>query len=71
LDPESVLAYSKITDLTLISSSKILGQFVTHIHVMTSTIKTITSVLKASTDIITNIPAPHLGLAEIVGIMSV
>ena len=30
-----------------------------------------TSVLKASTDIITNIPAHTIGLAEILGIMSV
>jgi hypothetical protein len=35
-------------------------------HIMMSPIKTITSVLKASTDIITNI-----GLAEILAIMSV
>ena len=39
-------------------------------HIMTSPIKT-TSVLKASTDIITNIPACPIGLAEILAIMSV
>ena len=33
--------------------------------------KTITSVLKVSTDIITNIPARHIGLAEILATMSV
>ena len=38
---------------------------------MTSLIKTITSVLKASTDHITNIPARPIGLAEIVAIMFV
>jgi hypothetical protein len=37
---------------------------------MTSQIKTITSILKALTDIIKNIPAP-IGLAEILVIMSV
>jgi len=40
-------------------------------HIMTSPIKTITSVLKASTDIITNIPVCPIGLAEILAIMSV
>jgi hypothetical protein len=38
---------------------------------MKSQIKTITSVLKASTNIITNIPARSIGLAEILAIMSV
>ena len=36
-----------------------------------SPIKTITSVLKKSTDIITSITACHIGLAEILAIMSV
>ena len=40
-------------------------------HVMTPPIKAITSVLKASTDIITNIPARAIRLAEILVIMSV
>jgi len=40
-------------------------------HIMMSTIKTITSVLKVSTDIITNIPARPVGLAEILAIRSV
>ena len=39
--------------------------------IMTSSIKTIMSVLKTSTDIITNIPAQPIGLAEILAIMSV
>jgi len=62
-------------------STKILGQFVTRMrkfigqsdvkHIMTSQIKTITSVLKALTYIITNIPARPIGLAEILAIMSV
>ena len=61
-------------------SIKILGQFVTRAckfisqsdvkHIMTSPIKTITSVLKAWTDIITDIPT-HPKLAEILPIMSV
>jgi hypothetical protein len=34
-------------------------------HIMTSPIKTVTSVLKSSTDIITNIPAHPIELAEI------
>ena len=38
---------------------------------MTQPIKAITSVLKASTDIITNIPARPTRLAEILAIMSV
>jgi hypothetical protein len=38
---------------------------------MTSQIKTITSVLKASTDIFTKIPARPIGLTEILAIMSV
>jgi hypothetical protein len=38
---------------------------------MTSPIKTITSVLKALTDIITNNPALPIGLVEILVIMSV
>jgi hypothetical protein len=38
---------------------------------MTSAIKTITLVLKASTDIITNNPALPIGLVEILVIMSV
>jgi hypothetical protein len=56
-------------------SIKILGQFVTRAckfisqsdvkHIMTSPIKTITSVLKAWTDIITDIPT-HPKLAEII-----
>ena len=40
-------------------------------HIMTSPIKTITSVLKASTDILTNILVRPVGLAEILEIMSV
>ena len=40
-------------------------------HIMTSLIKTIMSVLKALTDIITNIPACTIGLTEILVIMSV
>ena len=62
-------------------STKIFGQFVTPMHkfigqsdikhIMKSQIKTITSVLKASTNIITNIPARSIGLAEILAIMSV
>ena len=40
-------------------------------HIMMSPIKTIISVLKASTDIIINIPAPSVRLAEILAIMSV
>jgi len=40
-------------------------------QIMTSTIKTITPVLKALTDIITNMPAHPIGLAEILAIMSV
>jgi len=61
-------------------STKILGQFVTRMckfisqsdvkHIMTSQIKTI-SILKASTDFITNIPAHPIGLAEILVMMSV
>ena len=68
-----------ITELTLIY--KILGQFVTRMrqfisqsdvkHIKTSPITTITSVLKALTDIITNIPAHPSRLAEILVIMSV
>jgi hypothetical protein len=58
-------------------STQILGQFVTRMrkffcqsdakHIITSPIKKnpITSVLKASTDIITNSPARPIGLAEI------
>ena len=38
---------------------------------MTSPIRTITSVLKSSTDIITNIPAHSIRLAEILAIMSI
>ena len=60
----------------------ILGQFVTCMRqfiglsdikktFMTSPIKTITSVLKALTDIITNNPALPIGLVEILVIMSV
>ena len=62
-------------------STKIFGQFVTPMHkfigqsdikhIMMSQIKTITSVLKASTNIIANIPARSIGLAEILAIMSV
>jgi hypothetical protein len=56
-------------DVIVFRSTKILykGQFITHMckfisqsdekHIMTSPIKTITSVLKASRDNITNIPA--------------
>jgi len=40
-------------------------------HIMRSPIKTITSVLKSSTDIITNIPAHPIRLTEILGIMAV
>ena len=40
-------------------------------HIVMSQIKTITSVLKASIDIITNITARLMGLAEILAIMSV
>ena len=40
-------------------------------HIMTSPIKTIASVLTASTDIITNIPARPIRLTEILVIMSV
>jgi len=40
-------------------------------HIMTSPIKTIASVLKASTDIIANIPARPIRLTEILAIMSV
>ena len=40
-------------------------------HIMTSPIKKITSVLKASTEIITNIPPRHIRLAEILVVMSV
>ena len=40
-------------------------------HIMMSPIKTTMSVLKASTDIITNIPSRPIGLAEILAIMSV
>ena len=40
-------------------------------HIMTSPIKTIASVLKASTDIITNISAQPVGLTEIWAIMSI
>jgi hypothetical protein len=60
-------------------SAKILGQFVTCMckfisqsdvkHIMTSPIKTLTSVLK--TDIITSITALHIRLTEILEIMSV
>jgi hypothetical protein len=38
---------------------------------MASSIKTIASVLKASTDIITNVPAHSIRLTEILVIMSV
>ena len=41
------------------------------IHIMTSPIKKITSVLKASTEIITFIPPCHIRLAEILAVMSV
>ena len=41
------------------------------IHIMTTSIKTITTVLKDSTDIITNITARPIGLAEILAIISV
>ena len=60
---------------------KILGQFVTCMfkcigqsdvkHIMTSPIKTITSVLKASTDSITKIQVRPIRLTEILAIMSV
>ena len=62
-------------------STKILGQFVTCMRkfiiqsdvkrIMTSPMKTITSVLTASTDIITNILAHPIRLTEILVIMSV
>ena len=68
-----------ITKLTL--NYKILGQIVTRMrqfigqsdvkHIITSLITTITSVLKAMTDIITNIPARSSRLTEILAIMSV
>ena len=61
-------------------STKILGQFVTLMHkfiaqsdvkhIMTSHIKTITSVLKVWIDIITNITARPIALTEILAIMS-
>ena len=61
--------------------TKILGQFVTRMHqfigqsdvkhIMTSLIKTIMSVLKATTDIITNIPTRPIRLAGLLAIMSV
>ena len=40
-------------------------------HIMTSQIKSITSVMKASIDMITYIPARLIGLADILAIMSV
>jgi len=40
-------------------------------HIITSPIKTITSVLKVSTDIITSITARPIGLSEILMIMPV
>ena len=40
-------------------------------HIMTSPKKKITSVLKASIDIITNIPAHPVGLAVLLEVMSV
>jgi hypothetical protein len=62
-------------------TTKILGQFVARIrkfmgqsdvrHIKTSQIKTIMSVLKTVTHIITNIPARPLGIAVILAIMSV
>ena len=68
-----------ITKLTL--NYKTLGQIVTRMrqfisqsdikHIITSLITTITSVLKAMTDIITNIPARSSRLTEILAIMSV
>ena len=68
-----------ITELTLIhknirsernSHAQVIGQSDIK-HIMTSLIKTITSVLKASTDIITNILARPIWLAEKLAIMSV
>ena len=68
-----------ITQLTLIhknirsvrnSQVQVIGQSDVK-HIMPSPIKTIKLVLKASTDIITNIPAHPIGLAEILAIMSV
>ena len=60
---------------------KILGQFVTCVlkcigrsdvkHIMTSPINTVTSVLTASTDIITDITARPIKLSEMLAIMSV
>jgi hypothetical protein len=56
-----------------------LGQFVTRMRKfigqsdvkhMTCLVKTITSVLKASTDIITDIPACPIGLTEVLAIVS-
>jgi len=68
-----------ITELTLIHKN--IRSFVTHMRksisqsdvklIMMSPIKTIMSVLKASTDIITNIPSRSIGLAEMLPIMSV
>ena len=62
-------------------STEILGQFIIRMcqfigqydvkHIMTSLIETITSVLTASTDIITNIPAGPIRLTEILVIRSV
>lgn len=40
-------------------------------HMMMSPLKTITSVLKASTDIITNIAALPMGLTKILAMMSI
>jgi hypothetical protein len=62
-----------ITELILIHKyimCKFIGQSNVK-HIMTSPIKTIRSVLKALTDIITNIPARPIELAEILTIMSV
>ena len=56
-----------ITELILIHKN--ISKFVTRMpdvkHIMTSLIKTITSVLKTSTDIITNIPALLVDLTVI------
>jgi hypothetical protein len=55
-----------ITELILIHMAKILGQFVTHAQVYLSI-----WCLKASTDIIINIPGHPIGLTELLAIMSV
>ena len=71
----------KVWITKLVLNYKILGQIVTRMrqfigqsdvkHIITSLITTITSVLKALTDIITNIPAHSSRVTEILAIMSV